>query len=501
MLFLILFLTLVVSIDLLDPDYFWHIKAGEQILLHGSLPSVDMFSFTNFERPWVLHEWLFQVLLFSIYNLLGPLGIKVMTALLGMLPLYFAYLAVSRINQSRTLPVLLILVFIVPMFPFITSRPQLISFVFFSITMFLLVQFKYLKRTRYLFALPVMMVLWVNIHGGYVVGIALLMLFTTCEFISYWQSDRLDKAYRDQLIKLAIITLITAFSSAINPYFISHWLYPINVMSMEASRSIITEWRSPDFHLLFFQYYLFLILGFFIVYAYRKLKPDLTEVIIPVFFIAMGFVSSRHMPFAILTVIPFTGIAFVKGAAATWSESAVGMMCKKHITSGRQLGNTEYLLNWVFTLVAAIGLLLSYPIVEQMIQKNRDKIIPVKATEFIVETGLSGRMFNTYHFGGYLIYRLYPDQRVFIDGRADMYGDGFIQEYRKIANGESGWEKVFDKYAIDYVICMRDAPIGQLLMVRGDFKLVYDDGENSILVKDIPRYAQIISNYEQHPAQ
>jgi len=501
MLFLILFLTLVVVLDLSDPDYFWHIKTGEQILHHGSLPSTDMFSYTYFEHPWVLHEWLFQVLLFTVFDLLGPLGIKVMTAFLGMLSFYLIYLAVRHINHSPVFSAVLILVFFIPMIPFISPRPQLISFVLFSLTMFILVQFKYLNRTRYLVVLPAIMVLWVNMHGGYVVGAALLVLFTSCEFVSYWQRNRLDKTRRKQLSKLALITLITILSSALNPDFISHWLYPINVMSMEASRSLISEWRSPDFHVLSVQYTLLLILGFFITYAYREIKPDLTEVVIPVFFIATGFVAYRHMPFAILSVIPFAGLAFVKGAAATLSESRVGMLYKKHMTSGRQLGDTEYLLNWVFTLVAAIALLLCYPVVEQRNQKEIDSMIPVKATEFIIKTGLNGRMFNTYHFGGYLIYRLYPDQRVFIDGRADMYGDAFLQEYNSINYGESGWEKLFEKHAIDYVICTRDAPIRQLLMLRADFRLIYDDGDNSILVKDIPRYAEIIANHGQYPIQ
>ncbi|WP_157819273.1 hypothetical protein [Mariprofundus aestuarium] len=496
-LFLILFLTLVVSLDLSDPDYFWHIKTGEQILMHGSLPSADIFSYTYFEHPWVLHEWLFQVLVFTIYHSLGPLGIKVMAAFLGMLALYFTYLAASHINHSRVLPALLILACIVPMDPFISPRPQLVSFVLFSLTMLILVQFKYLKRTRYLVALPAMMILWVNMHGGYVVGIALLMLFTMCEFISFWLGDRLDKAYRKQLSKLAFITLITFLSSALNPDFISHWLYPINVMSMEASRSFISEWRSPDFHSLSGQYNLLLIFGFFIAYAYREIKPDLTEVVLPVFFIAAGFVAYRHMPLAILTIIPFAGVAFAKGAAATLSEGPVGVIYKKYMSGGRQLGNAEYILNWVLTLIITALLLLSYPILEQRHQKERDSLIPVKATEFIIKAGLSGRMFNTYHFGGYLIYRLYPDQRVFIDGRADMYGDAFLKEYRKIYYGEIGWEKVFEKFAIDYVVCERDAPIRQLLMLRGDFRLVYDDEKNSVLVKEAPRYAEIIANFRQ----
>ncbi|MDX8405475.1 MAG: hypothetical protein R8K50_04915 [Mariprofundus sp.] len=497
MLFLILFLILLVKINLLDPDYFWHLKTGEQILLNGALPKADIFSHTNFNHPWILHEWLFQVLLFTVYTLLGAFGIKVMTAFLAMISLYVTYLTVNRVNHRPVFSALLILAFIVTIYPFISPRPQLISFLFFSLTLFLLIQFKYLKRTRYLFSLPAVMILWVNMHGGYVIGIALLVLFCSCEFISYWQSDRLDKSYRKQLSTLAIITLITALGSSVNPYFIAHWLYPFTVLSMEASRSYISEWQSPDFHLISFQYTLFLILLFFVISAYRQTKPDLTEIIVPLFFIAAGFITSRQMPFAILTIIPFMGIAFAKGTAASISASAAGMMYRKHRSRSRQLGNSEHLLNWTITLIVATGLFLAYPTLEQQQQQNRDKMIPVQATDFILKTGLTGHMFNTYRFGGYLIYRLYPEQRVFIDGRADMYGDDFFQQYIKINSGQADWEKLFNKYAIDYVICERDAAIRQLLILRSDFRLVYDDDNNSVLVKDIPRYAEIISKYGQ----
>lgn len=104
-------------------------------------------------------------------------------------------------------------------------------------------------------------------------------------------------------------------------------------------------------------------------------------------------------------------------------------------------------------------------------------------------------MFNTYHFGGYLIERLYPAQKVFVDGRGDLYGDVFLREYMEIAFGAPAWARLFDKYEIDYLVVQRDTPLRQLLLCRGDFKLVYDDPGSSVLVRDTMKYGAVIAKY------
>ncbi|MGH9963021.1 MAG: hypothetical protein ACREBC_38880, partial [Pyrinomonadaceae bacterium] len=127
--------------------------------------------------------------------------------------------------------------------------------------------------------------------------------------------------------------------------------------------------------------------------------------------------------------------------------------------------------------------------------EKANSLLPINAADFIEEAGISGRMFNSYNYGGYLIYRLYPRQKVFIDGRADVYDDDFLKAYMTILHGEPGWEESFDGYGIDYVICHRASPLRQLLLLRGDYKLVYDDNKSSVLLKDAPKYAQLIAKY------
>ncbi|MGH6937378.1 MAG: hypothetical protein ACRED2_14645, partial [Methylocella sp.] len=140
-----------------------------------------------------------------------------------------------------------------------------------------------------------------------------------------------------------------------------------------------------------------------------------------------------------------------------------------------------------------------YPVKHAEAAAAMDERIPVKAVEFIRNAEIEGRIFNEYGFGGYLIQQFHPTQRVFIDGRADVFGDEFLKQYLDIYKGAPAWEQAFDEYGIEVVVVPRKAPLRQLLLARGDFKLVYDDEHNSILVKDIPRFGDIIAKHGRTP--
>lgn len=501
--FLAFFLALLVFITLSDPDYYWHLKTGEYILTLRALPATDIFSYTHHGHPWVLHEWLFEVALYGTYMLGGESGVKLLTALLATLALYVTYATANRLFHRPYITLLLSFIYFIPVASGISPRPQLVTYVLFAVFLNVLLRFKYCHSHRGLFLLPTLMVPWVNSHGGYIVGIALMLLFTGCEWMNYWVQEPTDKEQKRRLKLLNYSTLLVVLASALNPYFVGHWLYPFEVLNMKASTNVISEWLSPNFHSLEYKGYLLLVLGFFVAYIYRETKPGMTELIVPVFFIAEGFISARHIPLAALTAIPFVAMALTQAPTADPTTNRVWIGLKrwygKWIGGGKQLENSEYVLNWLLLIVFGLVLLISYPIHHAGDIKRINKVVPIKATQFILEAGLTGRMFNTYHFGGYLIYRLYPAQSVFIDGRADMYGDGFMKEYIAISSGRAGWEKTFDKYRIDYAITLRDEPIRQLLLARGDFKLVYDDEETSVLVRNDSRYADIIAKHGLKP--
>lgn len=496
--FISMFMLLLTLLPLTDFDYFWHLKTGEYIVKLGALPQGDIFSFTYLNQPWVLHEWLFEVVLYGMFVWLGPFGVKLLTTAFAMAALGITYLTLKRFSASPSIAFGLLLAACIPFSLGIAPRPQLVTYVFFASFLYALLHYKYFQATRHLFLLPLLMVIWVNAHGGYLVGIMLFGLFVVCEWANYLIFSARDSKKQHQLRQLTIAAATTTIASAINPEFFAHWLYPFQVAGMDVTRQI-SEWKSPGFQDWGTRSYLLLVLAFFISYTYMPRKPDLTELIIPTFFMLLGFAAIRHVPLATLALMPFIAIALARNnpavACAAWHRTKLWQFYKKWIGGGKQVNHGEHWLNWLSLFIIALGLTAYYPVYNARIENQINAILPVKAADFIKSTGINGRMFNSYNFGGYLIYRLYPEQKVFIDGRADMYGDDFVNEYVKIAKVQPGWEKAFDKYNIDYVIIGLNEPLTQLLRVRGDFRLVYADDHHAVLVRNEPRYAGIIAKY------
>lgn len=492
-----IFMTLMAVIQLVDPDYFWHLKAGEYIFTHGSLPGGDIFSYTMNGKPWILHEWLFEVVLYALFMWMGPVGVKLLTAGLATITIVITYSLLRRIAWSPSVALTLLMFAFVPFIMGISPRPQLVTYMFFISYLYILLNYKYFKSSRNLFALPLIMLIWVNAHAGYMMGLILVGMFVVCEWGNYWNSFSRNVEERNKLIRLTQIAILTMVVSAINPWFIAHWLYPFQVMASESSQ-VISEWQSPNFHEWTNRLFLVLVFMFFIATIYKERKPDLTEVLIPIVLMTLGFFSVRNIPLATLTLTPFIAKAIsqeqVTWMLNIWRSTGLNHLYKSSIGGGKQLGRGEVLLNWLLLFVITIGLYSWYPNYESSNEKA-DALIPIKAADFVSNVGISGRMFNTYHFGGYLIYRLYPLQHVFIDGRADMYGDRFFNEYQKIINVGSGWKESFDKYKIDYVITGKNEPLSQLLQSNEEFRLVYYDQYNAVLVRNQPDFYKIIKKY------
>lgn len=487
--FAILFLWVLFLWVLNDPDYFWHLEAGKKILADRALITSDPFTYTNFGVPWVPTEWLFQVVLAALHQILGDSGSRLVMALLGVATLGVTFLSARRFLGGAPIALLITLAFTALLAPFISPRPQLFSYLFFAIYLYALLDFKYFGKVRLLPLLPLLMLIWVNAHSGYMVGIVLVALFAACEWLAYWFRQRHGTAAgRPGLVRLSWILLLTFLVSAINPEGILHWLYPFRILQMDVVGNFIFEWQSPNFHAPVFKGYLALVLGFFAVNVYRERKPDLTEITLPLFFIAASLISLRHIPLAVLTMAPFV--------AQTFGDSAnLGRLYKRWAGHGQQLGDMEFKLNWLIVAAVAFGMAVYAPAYHAGERDRINTLVPLKATDFILAAGINGRMFNTYHYGGYLVHRLYPSQLAFIDGRSDMFGDNFFNEYGKIYRGEPKWEEGFEKFKIDYVVCERNAPIRQLLLLRGDFRLVYDDAQTSVLVRRLPRFEEVIRKY------
>jgi hypothetical protein len=259
----------------------------------------------------------------------------------------------------------------------------------------------------------------------------------------------------------------------------------------------IAEWQSPDFNKLYGKLYLLIVAGFCTLQIYRRTRPDLTELALPGIFIVAGFLAVRHMVLATIVMAVFAAAAGRNGIAisapdvawvARFYRNSAGLAPRKAAS-----GRLQRAMSLIVLLVLCVAAIAGYPAAREREAALVRKNYPVDSVQFILDRGVTGRMFNNYGFGGYLIHRLYPRQRVFIDGRADMYGDDFFKEYAAISGGARNWRELFDKYRIDFVVCARNEPIRQLLLTRGDFRLVFEDAASSVLVKNDARFSAIPS--------
>jgi len=479
---------------LLDPDYYWHLETGRLIFEQWALPSSDVFAYTNPERPWVLHEWLFQLLLFAIYDRFGDLGIRMLCTAVATATLGVVYSTALKLSGRHSAAAVITSLTLILLTPFILPRPQIFSFLFFAVFLRVVLAAKYFDDRRSFYWLPVLMAAWVNLHGGYGIGLVLLFMFAALEWFRAWEKRQIAGKWR-YLRQISLLALLSLLASFINPDGPAHLLYPLDIVSMAAT-AVIFEWQPPTPHAYVGKPY-FMIVGMFILLlVYRRAKPGVTEMGLSAAMIAAGMLSIRHVPFAALTMAAMTSRAVLTDINADGRIGAFAQRMLSRLTSAqrgaRELGRAEVFLNVGICAAILAGTAIYSPTAKAREADALARWLPVNAVEFIRENEIKGRMFNSLHFGGYLIHRLYPQMRVFIDGRTDYYGDRFFTEYLNLNFGSDGWEDILQKYKIEMVISEPQAPLRNMLLLRGDFALVYQDESSSVLLKREEKYQDVI---------
>ena len=382
-------------------------------------------------------------------------------------------------KQNKVVRTVILVGILLTLIPFMTPRPQLASYALFAYYLYAIKQYLATQQPKQLYPLPILMVLWVNLHGGYLIGVVLLSITA----VTFWLEQRntqQDSDRKPSTNHLALIAVATFLASALNPDFIDHWAYPFYVLSMEATTKI-SEWHSPNFHTPYGKSFLAFLAMYIAFLAYSRKRPPLNQFVVPVFFIATALMSTRNIPFALISIAAFTPrlsdidttkLNFVSRPFHKLRNSYVRLTSKS-----ADIGDKEYLFNWILIVLIAV-------IVPFLPKLPSPITYPEKAVDYFLEQKLEGNILSEYQNGGYLIHRLYPAGRVFIDGRADMYGDEMVSEHGKIMHGSAEWNEAFDRYDIDYVICSNDSPIRQLLLLKDEVKVLYEDNTHSILANN-----------------
>lgn len=441
----------------------WHLRTGEYIMANG-IPQTDIFSFTVLHHRWITHEWLSQVFMWLVYVSGGLPGLMIVFALLIAAAFWQVY------RQSAGRPYLAAFVTLLAAFAAAITwgaRPQMFNLLFFATFLYLLEGARNGPvRSRLLWLLPLLTALWANLHSGYLVGVALLLVYVVGEGVARWQRSEqaMSAAAWRRLLAILLVSLVAAL---VNPNGYHLWIYPFETLGSGAMQSHIQEWQPPDFHeRIFWPFAALMGLGFLAV-ARSPRRPRPTDLLLFGGTAAAGLLSARNIPFFALASIPI----ICRYTSASLETTPLRSLIFP--TPKRPPGRALSILNLALLLGAvAAGLAWTADRVDgnwRAIQET----YPVAAVDFLESAGLDeSRGYNDYGWGGYLIWRDIP---VFVDGRADVYGDEFLYYYLQAFDVKSDWRQPLDEFAVTYVLLHKGSGLATLLRESDEWNQRYVD--------------------------
>jgi hypothetical protein len=455
-----------------DTDMYWHLRTGQFIWQTHSVPMSDPFSWTAFGTPWVDVHWLSQVILFGVYSLLGTPGLALLVAALVVLAFAFVW---KQMEGGPFLRAFIVVLAAAAAGAVWTPRSQMATFVLTALVGYLVYLYKW-KQCDRLWVIPIVFVAWVNLHGGYIAGFMLLGAVLAGEIghrvLGFTGPEVLNwKRWR----KLLIITLISGAALLINPYTFNALLLPFKTVNLGVLQDFIQEWAAPNFHELYQQPMVWMLLLTLVVIGWSGRRLDASDAALLVIFAYISFLARRNIGLFALICAPVLS----RHAAALIGRYRWGR---------RPLSRGVPLLNWIVLMVIGLAVLLKVilPITPAAQQQAENKILPASAANWIVDHQPTGKLFNSYNWGGYLLWRLWPQYPIYTDGRTDVYANSFLQEYLQIVTGQLDAPALFDQRGIKVVMVEQAAPLVAQLLKSGGWQEAFRDEMAVVLTRRAP---------------
>ncbi len=468
-----------------DTDTWWHLRTGQWIVEHGTVPQTDPFSHTRAGADWRIPGWIVQVPLYGLFAGLGYAGLNLFTAALVTLTFALVYPACSGHPLLRAFALVLAAA---ASAIYWSARPQLVSLVLAAA--FALVLFQFRQGRNRLWLLPPLMALWANAHGGFAIGFILIALTLAGESLKVaaaWLRRRRSapgapatgRESPAALFWLIGLGLACAAAVAANPAGPEMLFYPFKTVGIGALRDFIQEWQSPNFHATEAQPFLWLLLATFAGVALGRRPVDVTDLVLVAGTAYLGFLAGRNMPLLAVVAPPLltrSAAGLLDDARRQWSRAPVGQPAPEPETGpAPAAGNLA--VNWVIlSVIAAVALLKVVTVLPASVNEQAlRRFLPLDAAAYIQRERPPGPMFNSYNYGAYLTWALYPDYPVYTDGRTDLYDDAFLREYLNVALGRPGYADVLDRAGIRLVLVEADSLLGDRLNESVDWRVLYRD--------------------------
>jgi len=341
-----------------------------------------------------------------------------------------------------------------------------------------------------------LMALWANVHGGFAIGFVLIGLTLIGQIISLgWRwggakwvgaSPAHTLALGDVgwggVMRLAGIGLACAAAVVVNPSGPVMLLYPFKTVSIGVLRDFIQEWQSPDFHAVRAQIFLWLLFATLAVVGLAGRRANLTDLLLVCGVGYLGFLAWRNVPLLSIVAPPL----LTRHALALWDEARARF--PQFAPPPAEPPRRSIALNWALLILVSLAALLKIGI-DMLPETNETqlaRIAPIGAAEYVRQAKPPGQLFNSYNFGAYLAWALYPDYPVFVDGRTDLYDDAFLREYLAVAFARPGWQATLEKYGVRLAVVESNSIIADHLAREPGWQMVYQDQTAAVFQRTDP---------------
>lgn len=454
-----------------DSDFWWHLKVGQYIASHHVVPSRDFMSYTFRGHPWIDHEWLAELMLYGLYVVGGLWTQIVVYAAVICATFALVYLRMLRLGVNRILALFLVTGAFFASTASLGVRVQMLSLFFLAAYSLLLDGFLRTRDRRYLIALPLLMLLWTNMHGGFALGIVLVGATLVGEILNH-VTHREGALDRDDLQVLGIALLATIAVTIVNPNGIRQILYPLAFILPNAYTNQIEESASPNFHMLVLMVFELLLLLLLVAMFVRRPKLNWTQLILIIGFTHLALSQVRNVPVWCVVISPLLALYL------------------QDLTIERKRRDVRGVLVPILNLALLVAVLLFDGILAgrningKALAASQQRAFPVGAVAYMKTHSLPPHVFCTYSWGGYVLWNLFPRYHDFMDSRADTLFDArMLNAYDSIYAADPNWNSELRRYHVQDVLVEPSAPIAQVLAVSTGWHRVFKDKYSVLYVR------------------
>ena len=463
-----------------DTDLWGHIKFGMDTWAQKALHRFDIYSYTAYGREWINHEWLSELVMYFVYHICGSPGLLIGKLFVGLVIVYIlSYMSFNRNSHPLVYGfVFSLAVFI--MSPGFMTRPQIATFLF--TTLFLFIFHLYFeKKKNLLWALPLIMTLWVNSHGGFLIGLGMFPVVVVSEIISF-RSKNGDGKYLHNLIFWLVLTEISVL---INPYGYRLLVFLYETLTVKRN---IWEWNPVNlFDISYLRFKVFAVLVILTVF-FKRSEKRYWEMGIILIALMYALKHQRHTPiFAIV--------------AAPYLAEQLSMLGRKSNLFYKIRSFYAYLILMVF-----LTIIFSYQIFQTANRYIKTefnilvdpKIYPIYPVHFLKENGINGNILLPFEWGEYVIWKLYPDCKVSIDGRfRTVYPQEVIDAHFGVLSDDLKYNELLDRYPTDIILAKRNPFFHRLISKQKKWIYIYSDSESIIFIKNKDSYKDIVDRLKR----